>query len=76
MKLVLTGKHEMNVLEEWANKFFSSIENKNVIVPDLGTPAPYDQKNLAHLYRFIPCKDKDIISFYWFLPYTGNEYKT
>lgn len=42
MKLVLTGKHEMNVLEEWANKFFSSIENKNVTVPDLGTPAPYD----------------------------------
>lgn len=76
MKLVLTGKHEIDQLEMWANKLFSSIKNKDVVVPDLGNPLPYDRNNLGYMYKFVPVKDKDIISFYWFLPYTGNEYKT
>ena len=28
------------------------------------------------MYRFVPIKDKDILSFVWFLPYTQPEYKT
>jgi secreted Zn-dependent insulinase-like peptidase len=76
MKLVLIGKHTIEQLEKWAVELFTDIKNSDVVVPDLGSPAPYDNKNLAHIYRFVPVKDKDIMSFYWFLPYTQPEYKT
>ena len=56
---------------------FSEVENKDVKVPDFSVPEPYTpSKNLAHMYRFVPIKDKDILSFVWFLPYTQPEYKT
>ena len=76
MKLVLYGKHSIERLEQWTTDLFSTIKNIDVEVPNLGDPASYDKENLAHIYRFVPVKDKDIISFYWFLPYTQHEYKT
>lgn len=28
------------------------------------------------MFKFVPIKDKDILSLYWFLPCTQKEYKT
>lgn len=47
MKLVLTGKHDIEQMEKWAHERFSSIVNKDVVIPELGDPAPYDDKNLG-----------------------------
>ena len=47
-----------------------------MVLPNLGEPVPYDHRNLSHLYRYVPVKDKDILQFLWILPYTGEEYKT
>jgi insulysin len=77
MKLCVTGRHDIERLEEWARGLFSQVEDKNVVVPDLGQPAPaYDSTNLSHLYRFVPVKDKDVLSFVWHLPSSEKEYKT
>jgi secreted Zn-dependent insulinase-like peptidase len=77
MKLCVTGRHDIDKLESMAINLFSQVEDKNVVVPDLSQPAPaYDKNNLARFYRFIPVKDKDILSFVWHLPSTEYEYKT
>lgn len=70
MRLVISGKHEISELEKLATELFSPIINIDVELPNLGAPAPYDEKKLSHVYKFVPIKDKDIISLYWFLPYT------
>ena len=55
---------------------FSPVKNMEVVVPALGEPSPYDESNTGRLLRFIPIKDKDILSLMWFLPYSGTQYKT
>jgi secreted Zn-dependent insulinase-like peptidase len=48
MKLTISGKHSLEQLEKWAIEKFSSVENKNVVVPDLGKPEmPFTHANLA-----------------------------
>lgn len=76
MKLCVTGRHDIDKLEEMARQLFSQVADKEVKVPDLSKPAPYDERNLGHFYRFVPVKDKDILSFVWHLPCTEAEYKT
>jgi len=47
MDLVITGKHSIEQLEKWVQEKFSSVENKNVIVPDYGLPVkPFNEENL------------------------------
>lgn len=70
MNLVLSGKHSLEELEQWAVSLFSGVENKNVEVPDLSKPiAPFDSSNLGQLAKFPPVKDKDTIEMVWVLPY-------
>lgn len=57
MKLVLTGKHDIQRLEEWAHSMFSPVENKNVEIPALGVPLPYDKSNLGQIFKYVPVKD-------------------
>jgi insulysin len=76
MKLCVLGRAPIEKLEEMARGLFSQVENKNVDVPDLSQPPAYDSKNLGQLFRFVPVKDKEILSFVWHLPSTEKEYKT
>ena len=76
MRLCMTGRHDIEKMEELARNLFSQVEDKEVVVPDLNTPVAYDSKNLAHIHRFIPVKDKDILSFVWYLPSSESEYKS
>jgi insulysin len=77
MKLVVSGKHSLEQLEQWVVAMFSEVENKDVVVPNLGLPKmPYDQDNLGTIQRFKPIQDKDKLMIYWILPYCEKEYKT
>lgn len=76
MKLCVSGRADLDTLELWARNLFSQVEDKNVSVPDLGTPPAYSSENLGELLRFVPVKDKDIMSLVWYLPSTEKEYKT
>lgn len=55
---------------------FSSVPNKDVVVPDLGTPAPFSTDNMATLTKFVPIKDQDILTISWILPYCEEEYRS
>ena len=70
MKLVVVSNQDLDKLEKLATELFTPVVNKDVVVPELNNPPAYDESNLGTLYRFVPIKDKDIISFYWFLPFT------
>jgi insulysin len=77
MKLCVIGRHDIDKLESLARGLFSSVEDKNVQVPDYNQPLPaYDERNLGQIFSFIPVKDKDILSLVWYLPSTFKEYKT
>ena len=65
----------MEDLEKIVTGLFTEVSNKEVKVPDLSKPPAYTADNLGHLYRFVPVKDKDILSFVWHLPSTDKEYE-
>jgi insulysin len=76
MRLTVIGNHDMETLEELANKLFSQVPNKDVVVPSFAEPISYDARNLGQLLTYVPVKDKDILSFTWVLPYSEMEYKS
>ena len=77
MNLVISGKHSLEQLEQWAVSLFSEVENKNVEVPDLTQPImPFDSSNMGQKVRYKPVKDRDQIDLYWSLPYLRNEFKS
>lgn len=41
-------------MEEWVHEKFSPVIDKNVTVPDLGNPKPFDERNLGKLVKFVP----------------------
>jgi hypothetical protein len=55
---------------------FEGVPNKDAVLPKFDEVKSYDERNLNQIYRFFPIKDKDILTLYWFLPYTEEEYKT
>ena len=69
MSLAVTGKHDIEQLEQWVVNKFSDVKNKNVELPDLGTPTPFPPENLGKLVKFVPIKDKDVMTILWNLPY-------
>jgi len=75
MKLTVSGRHDIEQLEDWVVEKFSAVENKSVEVPDLGSPVPYPPENLGKLVKFVPVKDKDIITLLWILPYVQKDIK-
>lgn len=43
MTLTISSRHPIEDLENWVKSKFSSVENKQVIVPNLGEPAPFPE---------------------------------
>ncbi len=78
MKLVVLGNHSLEKMEEWVRAMFFEVPNKDVVVPALDKPLPpFDESSLGQYLKFVPVKDKDVISFMWpALPLTKPEYKT
>ena len=65
----------MEKLETWVSEKFSPVENKNVVLPDLGDPLPFPKESLGRLAKFVPIQDKDVLTLYWVLPYMQKDLK-
>jgi secreted Zn-dependent insulinase-like peptidase len=65
MTLTVQGKESLETLEKWVRQSFSDIENKNVVLPDLGYPKPYGEKELMKLIKFEPVQDKKKLIMIW-----------
>jgi insulysin len=75
MTMTVSGRHDVDQLEKWVTEKFSPIENKEVVLPDLGQPTPYPAENLGKLVKLVPVKDKDILTLFWILPYVQKDIK-
>jgi secreted Zn-dependent insulinase-like peptidase len=42
MKLVVSSKYDIDTLEKWVIEYFTPIENKNVVLPNLNEIIAYD----------------------------------
>jgi len=76
MCLVVSSNQSIEKLEKLATDLFSPVVNQNVVVPDFSQPPAFTEANSCTLTRFVPVKDKDILSLYWTLPYVELEYKS
>jgi len=47
MTLSVYSRHDIELLEKWVTEKFSAVENKEVEVPDLGSPHPFPKENLG-----------------------------
>lgn len=47
-----------------------------MVLPDLGNPIPFPPDRLGKLVKFVPVKERDIITLLWILPYVQKEFKT
>lgn len=63
-------------MEQYAIKYFSTIENKNVIVPSFAEPKAFDEKNLGYLYKVEPVKNENKISFFIPIEYVERLHDT
>ena len=74
MTLTISGKHVLEDLEKWATEKFSPVINYDVIIPDLGDPVPFPKEKCGNLIKYVPVQDKDIMTFYWTLPYYEKDH--
>ena len=68
MTLTVLSNNKGEDLEKWVREKFSQVPNKNVVVPDLGNPAPFTPDHLGKFITFVPIQEKDQITFIWVLP--------
>lgn len=66
----------MENMESWVSTKFGPVVNKDVIVPDLGQPAPYTPDSLGKFVKFVPVKDRDMLTICWVLPYCQKDHKS
>ena len=78
MKLCISANHSLEIMESWVREMFAGVPNKNVTPAKLDEPLkPFSPECLGQILKFIPIKDKDVLSIMWpSLPYTQEEYKT
>ncbi len=76
MKLCVVAKNDIETLENLVNDLFTQVENKEVEVPNLNEPKAFTEAHLQKFIKFVPIKDKDILTLMWVLPYTQREYKS
>lgn len=69
MRLAVVSNKDLDTLEKQVRELFNEVPNKDVVVPNLGDPTPLRPEDLGQLFKFVPIKDKDIITICWILPY-------
>lgn len=73
MQLCATGNHTLEDLEKWVTSMFAPVPNKSTVVPifDSKEAPNFNESSMGKLIRFVPVKDKDILSIFWpALPYS------
>ena len=78
MKLCISANHSLETMEGWVREMFAGVPNKSVTPAKLDEPLkPFTAECLGQILKFIPIKDKDVLSIMWpSLPYTQEEYRT
>ena len=75
MYLCIYNNKPLNEINDIVENLFNLIpKRKNFIMPIYNNIMPYNSENLNYFYKIVPIKDKDIIKFFWFLPYNNNYY--
>lgn len=69
MTLCVLDNKPIDKLESIVRELFCHVKNFDVVVPDLSEPACYDEKNTNKMVKFVPVKNKDILTLLWQLPY-------
>jgi len=71
MRLCISSSYDLDQLEAWTRLYFSDVPNHEVVVPALDEPIHPFKGQLGQFLRFVPVKDKDVLSIFWpSLPYT------
>ncbi|OQS05951.1 insulin-degrading-like enzyme, metalloprotease family M16A, partial [Thraustotheca clavata] len=68
MKLVIYGKDDLNILEDWAIQLFSPIENKDVNPYLSGNAHPYETQQQGRYINVLPVKDLRTLELSFPLP--------
>lgn len=75
MTLTVYSRHGLESLEAWVKSKFSAVQDKNVVLPDLGDPVAYPKEKLGRIIRFVPILDNDIMTLTWIVPYSERDIK-
>ena len=54
MNLCVIAKYDVDTLEKWVTEKFSPVVNKDVKVPDLCVPPPFNESVLGKLVKYVP----------------------
>lgn len=76
MSLCVIGCEDVETLEKWVVEKFSPVVNKEVVVPDLCEEKAFNPEHLGKIIKFVPVKDKDIMTIFYQLPYCQKDFKT
>ena len=77
MKVAVVSNQSLDALEQMVRGLFEEVPNINVEVPHLNEPKALRKGiELGNLFKFVPIKDKDILTLCWVLPYVQKEFKT
>jgi insulysin len=47
MKVCMLGKESIETLEKWAIEYFGGVTNKDIVLPNMAEPWPFDEKNVG-----------------------------
>ena len=76
MRLCISSSYDLDQLEAWTRLYFSNVPNHEVVVPALDEPIHPFKGKLGQFLKFVPVKDKDVLSIFWpSLPYTQRKFK-
>ena len=76
MSLCVIGCESVETLQQWVVEKFSPVINKEVVVPNLCEEKPFNPQDLGKIIKFVPVKDKDIMTIFYQLPYCQQAFKT
>lgn len=76
MNLCVIAKYDVDTLEKWVTEKFSPVINKEVKVPDLCVPPPFNESVLGKLVKYVPVQDKDVLVLFFNVPYCEKDHKT
>lgn len=74
MKLVIYDNQQLELLENWARKYFSAIKNYDCQYPQY-KEHPFPKELFSDFWKIVPIKDYDSLEFVWILDYYVPYYK-
>jgi insulysin len=76
MTLCVLNNNSLEELEKQISELFSQVVNKNVSKMDMSQPVPFDLHNTSKLIKFVPVKDKDLLTVIWSLDYVQENFQS